>query len=228
MSDRTAWRFCAAAGVVAFFCSWLFGQIPGLVACGPTGGLSPIIAFEFVRTPADVATLFGSDPCRSALVAAQKTGLLLDEFGFIPAYTAFLVLGTWATRARGFWPMAVVVALTIAGVSDEVEGVILYFILRDLPGTQTLIDWLWWAVHVKFVLLALGTMCIGPLLALSKGRLAGFFGIPIWAGAVAAFYGLGHFPNTTMMTGFVLAWVALLVAALIASFAPRFFSPRPS
>jgi len=41
MTMRTAWRWCAAIGIIAFICSGLFGRIPGLVACGPTGGLAP-------------------------------------------------------------------------------------------------------------------------------------------------------------------------------------------
>ncbi|MGH6615600.1 hypothetical protein [Sphingomonas sp.] len=228
MSARAAWRWCAVAGVVAFFCSWLFGQIPGLVACGPIGDLTPIIAFEFVRTPAEVALLFGSDPCRSALVAAQKTGLLLDEFGFIPAYTAFLILGALAAGSRGTLRTLTIVALAIAGLSDEIEGVLLYAILRDLPGTQSLLDPLWWAVHVKFALLALGTAGIGVALIAARKWLTGAFGLILLGGGLYALYGLTIFPRGSMMTGFVLAWFALLVAALIASFAPRLFSPRSS
>lgn len=225
MSDRAAWRFCAAAGVVAFFCSWLFGQIPGLVACGPTGGLGPIIAFEFVKSTADVAALFGDEPCRSTLVAAQKTGLLLDEFGFIPAYTIFLILGAWATRMRGLWLMAVVAALAIAGASDEIEGVILYLILRDLPGTQTLIDLLWWAVHVKFALLAIGTAGIGAALIANRKWIGGASGLAIFGGGTFALYGLTRFPDASMMIGFTLAWFTLLATALVGSFVPSVFLP---
>ncbi|MGY4395692.1 hypothetical protein ACVWZA_000853 [Sphingomonas sp. UYAg733] len=228
MSDRAAWRFCAAAGVVAFFCSWLFGQIPGLVACGPTGGRGPIIAFEFVHTAADVAALFGSELCRSTLIAAQKTGLLLDEFGFIPAYTTFLILGAWATQTRGLWLMVVVATLAIAGASDEIEGVILYLILRDLPGNQTLIDLLWWTVHVKFALLAIGTAGSGAALVANRKWIGGAAGLIIVSGGLFALYGLTWFPNTIMMTGFTLAWFALLATALIASFVPSVFSPPPS
>ncbi|MES2056991.1 MAG: hypothetical protein V4564_13730 [Pseudomonadota bacterium] len=214
MNTRTAWRWCAAAGVVAFFCSWLFGQIPGLVACGPAGDLGAIIAFEFVRTPAEVALLFGSDPCRSALIAAQKTGLLLDAFGFIPAYTAFLILGALAAGGRGSRRMLIIAMLVIAGLSDEIEGVLMYAILRDLPGTQSLVDLLWWAVHIKFALLALGTAGIGVALIAGRKWLATVFGLILLGGGLYALYGLTLFPAGGMMIGFTLAWVALLVAAL--------------
>src|SRR4051812_32811233 len=84
---RTAWRLCVLAGLVAFACSWAFGRIPGLAACGMFDGsarLGPILAFELARTPGDVAALFGSGACRATLVGAQNSGLWLDALGFIP------------------------------------------------------------------------------------------------------------------------------------------------
>lgn len=225
MTPRTAWRWCAAAGIVAFICSWSFGRIPGMVACGGDGGLGPIIAFEFARTPADVAALFGSEPCTSALVAAQKTGLLLDALGFIPFYTAFLVLAAIAAGARGWAGRTVIAVLLIAALGDEIEGALLHMILRDLPGTPALLEALWWPVHVKFALLALGTIGIGEIMA--RGRLlprifAGF----VATGGFFAFTGLMLMPSSWMMNGFLLAWVMLLIAALIASFSPSLFAAR--
>jgi hypothetical protein len=40
----------------------------------------------------------------------------------------------------------------------------MYAILRDLPGTPALLGALWWPVHVKFALLALGTIGIAEIL----------------------------------------------------------------
>ena len=97
----------------------------GLIACGPApGGLGPIIGFELARTPAQVAALFGADPCRSTLVAAQYTGLWLDGLGFIPSYTAFLILAA-ITASRGRMRRAIVAMLVVAGLSDEVEGFVM-------------------------------------------------------------------------------------------------------
>lgn len=226
MTPRTAWRGCAAAGIVAFICSASFGLIPGMAACGPTGGLDPIVAFEFTRTPADVATLFGDEPCTSSLVAAQKTGLLLDTLGFIPSYTAFLILAAIATgtsRPRG--RMTMIATFLVAAVSDQIENGLLYAIVRDLPGTSALLGPLWWAVHVKFALLALGTLGLGILLA-GRPRSGSAFGAIIGLGGLVALYGLATMPGDGMATGFLIAWVALLIAALIASFAPSLFAVR--
>jgi hypothetical protein len=221
---RAAWRWCAAVGIVAFTCSWLFGRIPGLIACGPTGGLAPIMAFEFARTTGDIAAMFGSEPCTSTLVAAQKTGLLLDGLGFIPSYTGFLILGAIAAGAQGRMKTALIAIFVVAAVSDEIEGFLLNAILDHLPGTPALLYALGWEVHVKFGLLALGTLGVGELIA--RGRwFRRLFAAAIVSGSMLAMLGLLTAPGGWMMTGFTIAWVALLFAAVTASFAPWLFSP---
>ena len=221
MTPRTAWRLSALAGLVAFVCSWGFGRIPGLVACGPApGGLSPIIAFELARTPADIATLFGVDPCRSTLVGAQWTGLWLDGLGFIPSYTAFLVLAAIAA-SRGRMRVAIVAMLLVAGLSDEVEGLVMGGIMRTLPGTQAQLDQLYWAVHIKFGLLALGTTLIGLAIVRLGGLIPLLAGALVWIGGMAAIYGFGELPGPVMMQAFTIAWFALLAIAIVAAVDPR-------
>ena len=220
---RTAWRWCAAAGIVTFTCSSLFARIPGLVACGPTGGLAPIIAFDLARTTGDIASLFGAEPCTSTLVAAQKTGLLLDGLVFIPSSTAFLIFGAIAGGARGRARQLALAIFLGAALSDEIEGFLLNAILDHLPGTPGLLHSLWWAVHVKFGLLALGAIQIGAILGNTSWRRRIVAGIMI-VGGLLAFFGLVAPSAGSMMQGFLIAWVALLLAALIASFWPRVFS----
>jgi hypothetical protein len=220
---RTAWRWCAAAGIVAFTCSSLFAHIPGLIACGPTGGLEPIIAFELARTTADIASLFGAEPCTSTLVAAQKTGLLLDGLGFIPSYTAFLILGAIAAGARGRARQVAIILFLGAALSDEIEGFLLNGILDHLPGTPALLNALWWAVHMKFGLLALGTIQIGAILSDRPWQCRVVAGALIVGGGNAFAWLVAKSP-AWMMQGFLVAWVALLAVALISSFWPRVFS----
>ena len=228
MRPRTAWRLCVLAGLVAFACSFAFGRIPGLVACGTYNGssqLGPILAFELARTSRDVAALFGSGACRTAFAGAQDTGLWLDALGFIPFYTLFLVLAAIAA-SRGRFRRGLVAILLAAGLSDEIEGVIMWRIMAALPGTPGQLDALWWAVHVKFALLALGTTAIG-LALLAKFKLwPMLFGLVITVGGAAAVYGFWTSPNTMMMAGFTYAWFALLATAIVASFASGVFGPR--
>ena len=221
LTSRTAWRLCVLAGVIAFLCSWGFGRIPGLVACGPVpGGLGPIIGFELTRTPAEVAALFGAEPCRSTLTAAQWTGLRLDALGFIPSYTAFLILAAFAA-SRGRLRVAIVAMLLVAGLSDEVEGLIMGNIMRALPGTQAQLDQLYWAVHVKFGLLALGTTLIGLAIVRLGGLIPLLAGAVVWIGGMAAIYGFGELPGPVMMQAFTIAWFALLATAIAAAIDPR-------
>ncbi len=229
MTTGHAWRWCAAAGVATFLCAWGFGRIPGLIACGPTHGVGPVLAFEFIRSPADVVALFGSEPCRSAFAAAQGNALLLDALGFIPAYTAFLILAAIAGTARHPTGKYVIAAVAIAGVCDQVEGVLLHRILSDLPGDPSLIDVLWWPVHVKFALLAAGTLGIVVLLLASR-RIGGIVAaVPMGLGALTAFAGLIDSPSPVMMIGFAVAWITLLLcafagawrASLVSGCAPR-------
>lgn len=220
MSRVVAWRWCVAAGVAAFLCSWGFGKIPGLVACGPSGGLSPIIAFEFVRSPADVAALFGVEPCRSTLVAAQKVGLLLDGLGFIPAYVAFLSFAAFALGG-GRWLIPVFV---IAGMLDEIEGGLLWTILARLPGDQGLIDPLSMAVYGKFVLLGLGSLGIAALLFAHRRWSTIVASLAVTIGSCAALAGLASGPSPLTMLGFTIAWVTILASAILACVRPSLFA----
>jgi len=226
---RTAWRLSVLAGLVAFACSFAFGNIPGLVACGTydgSGQLGSILAFELARTPGDVAALFGGGACRATFVAAQNTGLWLDALGFIPSYTAFLALAAIAA-SRGRLRLAIVAMLAIAGLSDEIEGVLMWRIMDTLPGTPGQLDALWWAVHIKFALLALGTTAIG-LALLAKFKLwPMLFGLIVAVGGAAAIYGFWTLPNRMMIAGFTYAWFAILATAIVASFAAGVFTLSP-
>jgi len=216
------------AGLVAFACSFAFGKIPGLVACGTfagSGQLGPILAFELARTPADIAALFGSGTCRATLVGAQVNGLWLDALGFIPSYTTFLVLAAIAA-SRGRVQRMIVAILLVAGLSDEIEGVFMWRIMGDLPGTPAQVDGLWWAVHVKFALLAIGTTLIGLELIRTLRLWPMLFGLVITVGGAAAIYGFWSLPNAMMMAGFTYAWFAILVTAIVASFAAGVFGRR--
>ena len=223
MNRTAAWRWCLAAGLIALGCTIGFGLIPGLHACGPTGGLAPILAFELARTPADVATLFGAEPCRSALVTAQRTGLWLDALGFIPSYTAFLCLAAWAADRRAAW--VDIVMLLIAGVADQIEGVQLFHILRTLPGDAATLAALFWAVRVKFALLAGVTLSLGSTLLGLRRPMGAALGMAIVCAAAWAIFSLLH-DAPAMMLAFTLAWTVLLLAAAIGAFWPQLLVPR--
>lgn len=201
----------------------MFGRVPGLVACGPSGGAGPVIAFELVRTTEQVLALFGSEPCTSTLVAAQREALWLDLLGFIPAYTAFLALAAFALRRSGLLLALVTMSIFLAaGTFDEIEGLVMFRILDQLPGTQNLYDGLFWTVRPKFALLGVGEILLaallwrGPLLAkIASGLLL--------AGGLASLYFLFNDPHApAMMKAHTYAWGALLAVALTGAIRPDF------
>jgi hypothetical protein len=201
--------------------SILFGRIPGLTPCGPSGGAGAVIALELARTAQDVTALFGAEPCSGRLVAAQRQALWLDMLAFIPAYTLFLASAAVALRRSGLGFALVGFNLFLfAGAFDAIEGLVLFKLLDDLPGTQRLFDGLFWTVRPKFALLGLGEILVAAMLwrgALVEKIAAGV----MLAGALASLYYLAVAPHDpAMMTGYTIAWAALLIVALIRAVLP--------
>lgn len=201
----------------------MFGRVPGLAACGPSGGAGPVIAFELVRTAEQVLALFGSEPCTSTLIAAQREALWLDLLGFIPAYAAFLALGAFALRRSGLLLALVTMSVFLAaGTFDELEGLVMFRILGAMPGSDAMYQALFWTVRPKFALLGAGEILLaallwrGPLLAkIASGLLL--------AGGLASLYFLFNDPHApAMMKAHSYAWGALLVVALIGAVRPDF------
>lgn len=223
MSPAAAWRWCLAAGVATFIASSGFGWIGPPQLCGPGyGPFSAVLSFEFVHSPAEVARLFGGGPCRTAMLAAMRRAQWWDALAFIPAYTAFLIFGTIAA-GRGAWRWATVAMLVAAGLLDQVEGALMFAVMRALPGTQATIDWLIPVVHAKFALLALGTVAIGWMLGARQRPLAMIAGLAIVGGGLVSLYGLMHLPDARLMSGMTWALTALLITALCASVNPSLF-----
>jgi hypothetical protein len=222
LSATSAWRLCAAAGLATLIASTAFGWIQGLTPCGDSGGAGAILAFELARTPQAIAALFGAEPCTSRLAAAQAQALWLDLLGFIPAYSAFLALGAAALRpgARQL-ATAAIAAVLLAGLLDLLEGVVMFRILGDLPGSPGLLDALFWTVRPKFALLGVAEIAIGALL-IRRGNWAGkLAGVVSLAGGLASLALLLADPHAPpMMLAHRYAWTALLLVALAASIRP--------
>ncbi|RYD56756.1 MAG: hypothetical protein EOP60_04865 [Sphingomonadales bacterium] len=173
------------------------------------------------RTAEQVLNLFGTEPCTSRLGAAQREALWLDMLGFIPAYTAFLTLGAVALRRSGLaLALAAFTIFVLAGALDEIEGLVMFRILAEMPGTPELFTGLFWTVRPKFALLGLGEIVLaamlwrGPLLAKVAAG-------PMLAGGLASLWFLFTAPYApTMMKAHSYAWMALLIVAAVGSFQP--------
>ncbi|MDQ0248098.1 hypothetical protein J2W22_000145 [Sphingomonas kyeonggiensis] len=199
-----------------------FGRIPDLVACGPTHGAGPIIALELVRSPAELAELFGAPPCSEKFRVAQLSASWWDALVFIPAYATFLILGALAlrrdARTLGWIAMAVLFA---AALLDQIEGVILLQILPVGPDAQSLFDMLFVAVRAKFALLGIGELLLA-LLAWRGALIARLSAVPLAAGGLVSLWFLLSAPHHPwMMQAHSYGWMALLALALVGAINPR-------
>ncbi len=213
----TLWRWAALAGLGVIIIALAFGRIEGMHACAAGG--DPILAFEFVTSPAEVARLF-PDHCRAVHAAAQHKGLVLDALGFIPVYSAFLIVSLLALRrAAGRWERLLAdigISLTvIAALCDQFEGVQLFHILATLPGDQETINLLMPAVRGKFALLALALIVSGWLLVRTRGWHI-LPGVAIIGLALLSLSGLAG-NHAMVLQGSSLGWFALIAVALIKS-----------
>ncbi len=213
---RAWWLACAIAGFVALATAVYFGQIPNLAIPDTPGGAGSIIAFEIVRTPADVAALFDSAPDTGLFVAAMRHATWVDALIFIPAYTLFLCAAMLAMRTRGPRIAASgVIAMLLAALFDELEGMQLFTIMADLPGSQSTIDWLIPLVRGKFALLGLAAGAIGWLVA----RLGGYWriaGLIITIGAALTLFGVSSDTQAGLLgLGGAVSWLTILIVAIL-------------
>ena len=198
-----------------------FGRIAGLEACGPTGGAGPIIAFELARTPEALMALVGAEPCTSRFAAAQREALWLDMLGFIPAYTVFLIAAVVALRKASLGLALVAFNLFLfAGALDAIEGLVMFKILANFPGTPHLFDGLFWTVRPKFAFLGLGEILLA--LMLWRGPLAAKLGagVLLAGGLIALRYLFAAPHDPVMMKAHSIAWTALLALACIGAVRP--------
>ncbi|QLC25450.1 hypothetical protein HFP57_10755 [Parasphingopyxis algicola] len=218
-TERSWWWRCAGAGLIVILVSLYFGMIPNIEGCAPDIGadnLGSIIAFELVRTPVDVAALFGTPPCTEPFLAAMRHATWVDALLFIPAYSAFLICALIALRGYGGSLAGVgIAAVAAAALFDQVEGFWLFMIMDSLPGSQGEINWLIPAVRAKFALLGVGAICIGVLLTRHKGMGFVFGAIIALGGAATTALIVDDAYGALTIQGSAIAWLALFVVAFL-------------
>ncbi len=209
---RTLWRLAAVVALPFLGIALSFGRIEGISACNASG--DAILAFEMVRHPAEVAAQF-LPGCRDLAVAAQTKGLWLDILGFVPVYSALLILALGALLRESppvrRLALAGIAAVVVAALADQWENSRLLAILASLPGDQTTINQLIPAVRTKFGLLGLAEVLIGALHLRQPGwrKLAG---AAIAGGGLLGLAGLAV-SHELLMLGGTIAFVSIIVAA---------------
>lgn len=172
---------------------------PGTAFALPEGFFTPVVAFEFVETAAEVRQLFGPAPTpeRAALVRAMDLGSRID-FGYMLLYAAFLAAfcHTAARRSGRRWFYLGAALAVLAAAADAVENMQLLAITArlDAPdlaaaiGRELLV--LRWATWLKWGGLAVLFLSLAPYFARgnSYARFVGTFtAVPFVLGVLAFF-----------------------------------------
>lgn len=170
IKDRGLWRGCAAAGVAVLITVILImPHFPTEAAADVSGYGSPIIAFEFARTPADLWAVFGGDgdPERAGRMAMMDQGNRWD-FLFMTIYSVFGGMFGLAVRRRyKALGTIILVAAIAAGIADAIETRTLLSITAQLADGITSpagLTTLWMPVTTKFIGLALSIIGAGVFL----------------------------------------------------------------
>jgi hypothetical protein len=170
MTARTLPLLTLALGLatlIAFL--WLGGQ-PGVRAVYPANEISiAVSAFQRAETLSDIAAVFGYPP-DSARVAAMDALNTLDLWGFIPAYTLFLVAAAIMLGGlRDRWTQAAIVFALIGAFADGIETWKQLELTADIENAEDhlpIAPWHW----LKYGALALNGVAVTSLCFTSEKK----------------------------------------------------------
>ena len=224
-SDRALALAATVTGLAVIAMTLVFLSL-GLRSVEPLGGAygdQAILAFEFARTPEDLARVIGANPPDAE---AQQVRAVMDranrlDFAYMALYSAFIALScALAARRRGRrWLWLGVALAPVVLLADLAENLALLQLTQPQAEVQPLLDALRVRTLVKWEALALTT-------ALFAG---GFLGRPVALGALAAAVALlalagGALTLTepakylvTLSTAITLAWLWQLIYAATAA-----------
>lgn len=218
------WALTALLGVAAtvfgLSLTQVFPQSGPAIAAGYG---SPVIAFEFARSQADLLAIFGpdSDPLQVSRLAAMRSGNEQDYL-YMLLYAGFLASGCVALwrELRSRHLLAAAALPVLAALSDAWEN----WLLFDIQAAFTLGDYspamasLPWPVAIKFLLLALTNVAIGHAMTqMGRGwQLAGTLVIVASLPVAMALTAPADF-GWTLLAAIGGGWIALLGMAAIGS-----------
>lgn len=156
----SSWRACLVWGLAALLVSQCFGLfMPETLAHAIPGSAisSPVLAFEFARTPAHLDAVFGSagDPLRAGRVRGMMQGNVFDYL-FMLVYGSFVLAFFGATANdtgdRRWWLAGWLGPF--AAFADAIENALLLSINFDMatPGPELAL--LTYPVWIKFTALS--------------------------------------------------------------------------
>jgi hypothetical protein len=151
----TAFLFVLTAAILAV----MQGYFPAALAIPlPGSTIRPVLLLELASQPQHLVHIFGEpgDPLRAARIAGMNTGNAIDYL-LMPSYgllTLSFFVGIAGELRAGFWRLFGVMGV-VAAVSDAFENWLMFRMVADLGGAQSVMALLPYPVWIKFGLLAL-------------------------------------------------------------------------
>lgn len=221
MSSRFWAIATVATGLVTLGMSIAFAMLPEVQAAGVCFERGAVIQFEFARNLSDLIAIFGEpqSACRPLVVTAMDAVNQLDVWAFILTYTLFCICAA-TFLADGIWQRPLVIiaigAALLAAAADYLETVTLLALTQTIDAPAALLQYSQLGAWSKFALLAAHSVfCAGICYVSDKKRytLGAVLMLPPFGVAAAAYDHLTL--STVLSAGFVVAWVALLVMAIV-------------
>ena len=222
MSAR-AWALATLAfGLATMALFAAFALLPETRAAASCLAGGSVVQFELARDSQDLARIFGAGDasCGPRIIAAMDAVNRLDLLAFIPTYTAFAIAAALFLSGGALRPLALaaIIAAVLAAAGDYLETTTLLQITQTLGAPEPLLPRSQAGAWSKFALLAAhGVFCAGLCFLAVRRRpvLGALLLLPAPAVALAAFDHV-RFANV-MNAAFALAWLGLLVCAIVAS-----------
>jgi hypothetical protein len=204
----------AVAGIVALTVTVAFRLLPQVkdaAACVPADGM---LRFEFARTPADLAAIFGA--CRPQAIAAMDAMNHLDVEAYIPSYPTFAALAAVVLARSHRRPLviAAVLAAATAMIADFVETFTLLRITQNLDAAAPLLATSSTAAWIKFAALGLNAGLLSAI-CLTASPPRRILGTLLILPAVATIVMTVDPTRSALLTyAYLLSWVPVLAIAI--------------
>ena len=208
-------------GLAALVITLAFQQLAAVKAAGTCMVPGSVVQFEFARTMADLAAVFGLPVCHQPVIAGMDAVNHLDIAAYIPSYTAFAILAALWLGGRSRPALVAVALAVVAFVADMVETTTLLQITKDIAAAEPLLPRASTAAWIKFAALgahglALALVC---LKAAPRRRILAVLLVLPAIGVAAARVDPG---SVALMTaGLGLSWTAMMLLALRETVWPR-------
>lgn len=204
----------ALTGLVTLGVTIAFQQLAAVKAAGTCMGPGSVVQFEFARTPADLAAVFGPAVCRQPVIAGMDAVNLLDIAAYIPSYTAFAILAALWLGGRSRLALAAIGLAVVAFIADMVETTTLLQITKDIAAAGPLLPRSSTAAWIKFAALGAHALMLALVCLRAAPRrrlLAVLLVLPV-IGVAAARIDPGSVGLLTLDLG--LSWTAMMLVAV--------------